>query len=83
MNIFPRFLGRLYATHIELIPMGILSFFLSYKGEAPTADVISVSAIGTGDILMLDPSGDKSDGIRHDLLWPYLDLRCIVERSRV
>ena len=47
------------------------------------ADVVSAGAIGAVDLLRLDPSDDKSDEIRHDLLCPYLDLRCIVERSRV
>ena len=37
-------------------------------------DVMSVGAIGTGDLLMLDPSDVKSDGRRHDLFCPYLDL---------
>ena len=65
-----RFLGRLYATHIELIPIGILCLFLASKGEALTRDVISVGAIGAGNILMLDPSDDKSYGRIQDLLCP-------------
>ena len=58
-------------------------FFLASKGEAPMTDVISVRAISAGDVLMLDPSDDNSDGRRHELLCPYIDLRCILKRSRV
>ena len=63
--------------------MVISLLFLSSKWENPTADAIIFGAIGAGDILMLDPSDDKSDGRRHDLLCPYPNLRCIVERIRV
>ena len=31
MKIFPRFLGQLYATHMDLMPIGILFLFLSLK----------------------------------------------------
>ena len=39
------------------------------------ADVISVGAIGDRYILIYDPLDNKSDGNRHKLLCPYLDLR--------
>ena len=47
------------------------------------AGVVSVGAIGTGDLLSLGFSDDTSDGRRHDLVCPYPVLRLIVARSRV
>ena len=47
------------------------------------ADVLSVGAIGTEDILRLNPSDDKSDERIHDFLCPYLDLKLIIKQSRV
>ena len=57
--------------------------FLVSTGEAPMAVGVSAGAIDTGDLLRLGPSGDTSDGRRHDLLCPYPDMRRIVARSRV
>ena len=47
------------------------------------AYLISVGAIGAGDLLKLDPSDDTSDGRGHNLLCPSFDLRRIVKWSPV
>ena len=47
------------------------------------AGVVSVGAIGAGDILRLGPSDYTSDGRRHDLVCPYPVLGRIVARIRI
>ena len=44
-------------------------YSLASKGEAPMADVVSVGAIGAGDLMRLGPSDDTSGGRTHDLLF--------------
>ena len=58
-------------------------YFLVSKEDATMADVVNVDAIGTVDILMLGPSDDTLDELRHNLSCPSLDLRQIFERSRI
>ena len=57
--------------------------FLASKEDAPMADVVSVGTIGAVDILGSGPSGDTWDEKICDLSGPSLDMRRIVERSRV
>ena len=47
------------------------------------AGVVSVGAIGDGDILRLGPSDDMSDGIIHKLVCPYSVLERIVAPIRI
>ena len=46
-------------------------------------NVVSIGAIGVIDIFRLGPSDETLDKKIHELSCPYLDLRRIVERSRV
>ena len=47
------------------------------------ADVVGVGDIRAVDLLRLGPSDDLLDEKRHEFLCPSLDLRHIIERSRV
>ena len=63
--------------------MGILYLLFILQRDAPMAGVVSVGAIGAGDILRLGPSDYTSDGRRHDLVCPYPVLGRIVARIRI
>ena len=68
---------------IDLMLIWILCFFLASVGDTSMAGEVGVGAIGAGDSLRWDPSGNISGGRRHNLVCIYPGLVHIFARSRV